>query len=176
MFRVLIDLEKGGHNLCRNKYNPLSMLTYYTLMVSGINVKDVLSCNNIDMPMNTIFETITTNKKVHEYVKTIVINNVFGLAEYNSEKKGVNYLTNRFVSVDFDSYAARVSPLTVKPQIPYEPEIIIRPMFTNIPATASAISTQSSTSPQTKKYKPTEGGRKKRKQKRSKKYLKNKYR
>lgn len=173
MFRVLIDLEKGGHNLCRNKYNPLSMLTYYTLTTSGISAKDVLSCNNIDAPMNTIFETIATDKKVHEYVKTIAINNVFGLAEYNAEKKGVNYLTNRFISADFDSYAARIAPLAVRPQIPYEPEIIISPMFMNIPATTPSISSvPSKASPQTKKYKPTEGGRKKRKQRHSKKYLK----
>lgn len=180
MFRVIIELERDGHNLCENKYNPLAMLTFYTLHILNIPNKDVLPCSDINKPTNVVFfQNRTAPKKIlHEYIKNVLVNNVIGIDTYNAEKTGINFMTNPYVSVEFNSYKERIPQLLEKPTIPFTPETVIMPMFMTtapaqiVPSSSPSSPSSSSSLPPTKKYKPA-GGKKRRKSIR--KNLRNKY-
>lgn len=184
MFRVLVELEHDGQNLCVNKYNPLAMLTYYIFHVLQIPSKDVLPCSDINKPTNVLFfqDRNASKKRVHEYIKSVLVNNIIGIDTYNAEKTGVNFMTNPYVSTEFNAYAHRIQPLTEKPVIPFIPETVNMPMFTQNPflqaPTQPLPKTPQKTSPKTpptKKHKPDKNGGKKLYKKRSQKNLNKKY-
>jgi hypothetical protein len=158
LIRTLVEFEKTGHNLCKTKYNPLSMLAYYVLPVVNINSADVLSCNMLAKPVSTFSKGFSKTTPTYDFVKTVIAENVFGLSEYNNEKNGANYLTNPFVSNDFELYMSRIKPLQIQPLIQVSLQTTEIPMFVQEQAQL----------PPSKKYRASaEGGAKPRNKQRS---------
>lgn len=174
LVRTLVELEKTGHNLCKTKYNPLSMLAYYVLPVVNISSADVLNCNILAKPISTLSKGFSNNTPTYDFIKIVIAENVFGLGEYNNEKGGTDYLKAPYVSAEFNTYIQKIEPLRVKPLIQPALQTISMPMFGAEPAQEPPAPipipmpkpTQTTTpvkEPPAKKYKiSAEGGAKKR--------------
>jgi hypothetical protein len=109
------------------------MLTYYVIGSKYFQQSDVKECSDIKNPLGRwssvqyafdYSEIVrkypdikTSGEKGYEYLKKIIINEIYGTAEYEIEKNGGNNMTDPYVSATLQSYKDRVPKLTIKPQI-----------------------------------------------------------